>query len=62
MSVVDPEIRAALREVLTDAGAEIWLHRPNRLLDGDTPAQRIAAGDRQAVLDYLAAMGEGVFL
>jgi len=36
----------ALQIVYSDAGlADTWVHRPNRALNGQTPLQRMAAGD-----------------
>ena len=55
-------IRARVIEVLgSEAKADSWLWTRNRALGGDTPFARLAAGDRQAVLDVLGRIEHGVF-
>ena len=51
-----------LNKVLKPAAAREWLLSPNRELDHDTPAERVAAGDYRLVLDLIDALGEGVFV
>lgn len=41
----------AISEMLRPGYARIWLYQPNGYLDGDTPADRIAAGDIRSVSD-----------
>ena len=46
--------------VLPRDKANLWLFTPNRLLDHDTPADRIRAGHFRDVLDVIEAMADGV--
>lgn len=39
-----------------------WLAAPNGLLDGDTPAQRIHAGDAASVHAVIAAVADGIVI
>ena len=46
--------------VLPRDKANLWIFSPNRLLNHDTPAQRIRAGHFRDVLDLIEAMADGV--
>jgi uncharacterized protein (DUF2384 family) len=39
-----------------DDAASAWMERPLPALDGKTPAQAVAAGREQAVMDCIAAL------
>ncbi len=41
---------------------DLWLFEPNRLLDGDTPAERIRNGRYKDVLAVIAALADDVIL
>lgn len=49
-----------LGKVLKPGDANLWIFAPNRLLDGDTPAARIADGDYRTVLGLIEALADGV--
>jgi hypothetical protein len=49
-----------LRSVLKPEDANLWILSPNRLLDGDTPAQRIHAGDFKSVVGVIEALADGI--
>lgn len=49
-----------LGKVLQPGDANLWIFAPNRLLDGDTPAQRIADGDYKTVLGLIEALADGI--
>ena len=51
-----------LVKVLKPDAAREWLMSPNRELDHDSPAERVAAGDYRRVLDLIDALAEGVFV
>ncbi len=38
----------------------LWLFTPNRLLDHDSPAERIAEGDYRSVVSLIQALADGV--
>jgi hypothetical protein len=42
--------------------AASWLQTPNSLLQGASPAERIASGGYRDVLGVIEALGEGVFV
>jgi hypothetical protein len=42
--------RAALSEVYTEEGVEIWLHAPNRRFGGRTAMECIESGQGEAVV------------
>lgn len=46
--------------VLPRERANLWIFTPNRLLDHDTPAERIRKGHYRDVLDLIEAMADGV--
>lgn len=45
---------------LSPQDANLWIFSPNRLLKGDKPADRIAAGEYRAVLALIDALADGV--
>lgn len=47
-------------EVVHPEDINLWLFTPNRMLDGDRPADRIADGRYRDVLGLLDALSEGV--
>jgi transcriptional regulator with XRE-family HTH domain len=47
---------------LTSADANVWLFEPSRELAGDTPADRLAAGDFRSVIAVIGALADGVVL
>ncbi|MEX0698341.1 MAG: antitoxin Xre/MbcA/ParS toxin-binding domain-containing protein [Acidimicrobiia bacterium] len=49
-----------LQSVLKAEDANLWIHSPNRLLDGDTPAQRIQVGDFRSVVGLIEALADGI--
>ncbi|MCY3961060.1 MAG: hypothetical protein OXG34_05275 [bacterium] len=49
-----------LEAVLEAEYANIWILSPNRLLDGDTPAERIHSGDFKSVAAVIEALADGV--
>jgi transcriptional regulator with XRE-family HTH domain len=53
-------VAEAAAEVLKPSDANLWLMSPNRLLDHDTPAERIHTGDYRSVLALLDALADGV--
>lgn len=56
----DEEVRTAALEVYTAEGVEIWMAAPNPMLDHRAPADLVANGEGDLVLDLIAAIGEGV--
>jgi transcriptional regulator with XRE-family HTH domain len=53
-------VAEAVSEVLQASDANLWLMSPNRLLDHDSPADRIRVGDYRSVLGLLEALADGV--
>ena len=49
-----------LVEVIEPGERNLWLFSPNRLLDHDTPAERIARGDFRTVLALIEALADGI--
>jgi transcriptional regulator with XRE-family HTH domain len=49
-----------LAKVLKEGERNAWLFSPNRLLDHDTPADRIAKGDYRSVMALIEAMADGI--
>ena len=49
-----------LELVLDPDYANLWILSPNRLLDGDTPAERIQNGDFKSVVAVIEALADGV--
>ena len=50
----------AVTEIMPREDANLWMLSPNRLLDHDTPADRVRAGRYKDVLDLIEALAEGV--
>ncbi len=50
----------AVTEIMPRENANLWMLSPNRLLDHDTPADRVRAGRYKDVLDLIEALAEGV--
>ena len=50
----------ALRRVLRDEPARLWLRSPNAGLDGRKPAELIADGDFRRVIGAVLVLAEGV--
>lgn len=46
--------------VIQPSDFSLWLFAPNRLLDHDSPADRIAHGDYRSVIALVDALAEGV--
>ncbi len=46
--------------VIEPADLSLWLFAPNRLLDHDSPADRIASGDYRSVVALLEALADGI--
>jgi transcriptional regulator with XRE-family HTH domain len=53
-------VAEAIGEVMKPTDANLWLMSPNRLLDHDSPADRIRAGDYRSVLGLLDALADGI--
>lgn len=53
-------VAEVLGGVLRPEAANIWLSSPNRLLDWDTPAERISRGGFRDVLALIEALAEGI--
>lgn len=53
-------VAEAVGEILPASQANIWIFTPNRLLNHDTPAQRIHTGNYREVLNLIEAIAEGV--
>lgn len=53
-------VAEAVTEVIPKEHANLWMFTPNRLLNHDTPADRIHAGQYRDVLDLIEALAEGV--
>lgn len=53
-------VAEAVTEILPRSHANIWILSPNRLLDHDSPAERVHAGRYKDVLDLIEALAEGV--
>ncbi len=49
-----------LARVLHPEERSLWLFSPNRLLDHDSPADRIADGDYRSVVALIEALADGV--
>ncbi len=49
-----------LSRVLRAQDANLWIFSPNRLLQGDSPADRIRKGDYRTVLDLIEALADGI--
>jgi hypothetical protein len=53
-------VAEAVSEVLRPTDANLWLMSPNRLLNHDSPADRIRTGDYRSVLAVLEALADGI--
>ena len=53
-------VAEAVSEVLSADRANLWIFSPNRLLNHDTPADRIRVGDYKSVLDLIEAIADGI--
>lgn len=53
-------VAQAVTEVMPADKANLWMLSPNRLLDHDSPADRIRAGRYRDVLGLIEAMADGV--
>ncbi len=51
-----------LESVLDPEYANLWILSPNRLLDGDSPAERIHNGDFRSVVAVIEALADGVIV
>lgn len=57
------ELAYVAEEVTTVLDAEhanLWIVAPNRLLGGDSPAERIRSGDFKTVIALIEALADGV--
>lgn len=52
----------AVAEVIRPEDVNLWMFEPNKLLDGDTPAERIRRGQYKDVLAVVEALAEGVII
>lgn len=50
----------AVSEVIRPDDVNLWIFEPNKLLDGDSPAERIRNGQYKDVLAVIEALAEGV--
>jgi hypothetical protein len=53
-------VAEAVKHVIPADRANLWILSPNRLLDHETPAERIRKGDYKAVLDVIEAIADGI--
>lgn len=53
-------VAEAVTEVLPQERANFWMLSPNRLLDHQSPAQRIHDGKYQDVMDLIEGLAEGI--
>jgi transcriptional regulator with XRE-family HTH domain len=59
------ELRYVAQEaagVIEDEHISMWLFEPNKMLDGDSPADRIRNGRYKDALAVLATLGDGVVI
>ena len=49
-----------LRQVLRAEDANLWIMSPNRLLHGDSPADRIHSGDFRSIVGLIEALADGI--
>jgi transcriptional regulator with XRE-family HTH domain len=49
-----------LTKVLKPEERNVWIFSPNRLLDHDSPADRISQGDYRSVVSLIEALADGV--
>ncbi len=50
----------AVTQVMPRENANLWMFTPNRLLDHDTPADRVRSGQYRDVLALIEAFADGV--
>ena len=55
-------VAEAVSVVMKPADANMWLMTPNRLLNHDSPADRIRDGDYRSVLGLLEALADGILV
>lgn len=53
-------VAEAVTEILPRDHANIWMLSPNRLLDHDSPADRVHTGKYKDVLDLIEGLAEGI--
>lgn len=53
-------VAEALATVMRPEDANLWIFQPNRLLNHDSPADRIHEGDYRSVLRLIDALAEGI--
>lgn len=53
-------VAQAVTEVMPTDHANVWMFAPNRLLEHDSPADRIHGGGYRDVLNLIEAIAEGV--
>ncbi|MCK2028076.1 helix-turn-helix domain-containing protein [Microbacterium sp. SSW1-47] len=53
-------VAEAVTEVLPRDQANVWMLSPNRLLDHESPADRVHAGRYKDVLDLIEGLAEGI--
>lgn len=53
-------VAEAVSEILPRSRANLWMFTPNRMLDHQSPAERIQAGGYRDVLNLIEALAEGV--
>ena len=51
-----------LSEFYSPQQARLWLFKPHKLLNGDTPADRIRAGKLQDVRALIAQLKDGAYV
>lgn len=51
-----------LSEFYSAADAKLWLFAPHKILGGDTPADRIQAGDTDAVFALIEQLRSGAYI
>lgn len=54
--------RGLLAAVYDPASADIWLRSRHKLLNGDTPLQRIARGDIVSVVEVIEQLVTGAYI
>lgn len=61
IAVTEEQVREAAAEVFTPDGVELWMDARNRMLDGRSPHELIAAGKGQRTLDLIDFLASGSF-
>lgn len=49
-----------LAKVIEPGERNLWLFSPNRLLNHDTPTERISSGDYRSVIALIEALADGI--